>query len=90
MLKAKNFSQLKKELKTLEGKGIFKLTRINTTKDGEFLRVLHQVKTNDLVFWDGQQLTHLRIDSAKEIEFIENGFRIRNVTVELLQIKEVA
>lgn len=88
MLQAKNFNQLKKELKPLEGKAIFKLTRINTSKDGEFLRVLHQVKTNDLVFWDGKQLTHLNISSAKEIEFIENGFRIRNVTLELLEIKE--
>jgi len=88
MLQSKNFNQLKKELKPLEGKAIFKLTRTNSMRDGEFLRVLHQIKTNDLVFWDGTQLTHLNISSAKEVEFIENGFRIRNVTLELIEIKE--
>lgn len=87
MLQAKNFNQLKKELKEIEGKAIFKLTRINTMKDGEFLRVLHKVKTNDLIFWDGERLTHLNINSAKDIEFIENGFKIRNVTAELVEVK---
>jgi hypothetical protein len=86
-LSATNFNQLKRELKALEGKAIFKLTRINSLRDGEFLRILHKVKTNDIVFWDGEQLTHLNIESAKDIEFIENGFRIRNVTLELLEIK---
>jgi hypothetical protein len=87
MLQAKNFNQLKKELKPLEGKVIFKLTRTNSMRDGEFLRVLHQVKTNELVFFDGEQLTHLNINSAKELEFIENGFKVRNVTLELLEVK---
>lgn len=87
MLQAKNYSQLKKELKPLEGKAIFKLTRTNSMRDGEFLRVLHQVKTNDLVFYDGEQLTHLNINSAKEIEFMENGFKVRNVTLELMEVK---
>lgn len=90
MLKAKNLSQLKKELKEIEGRAIFKLTRTNSMRDGEFLRVLHKVKTNDIVFWDGQQLTHLNINSAKDVEFIENGFRVRNVTVELIKINEAA
>ena len=87
MLQAKNYSQLKKELKPLEGKAIFKLTRTNSMRDGEFLRVLHQVKMNDLVFYDGEQLTHLNINSAKEIEFMENGFKVRNVTLELMEVK---
>lgn len=87
MLQAKNFNQLKKELKEIEGKAIFKLTRSNSLKDGEFLRVLHKVKANDIVFWDGEQLTHLNIGSAKDIEFINNGFKVKNVTIELMEVK---
>lgn len=87
MLQAKNFNQLKKELKPLEGKAVFKLTRTNSMRDGEFLRILHQVKTKELVFYDGEQLTHLNIDSVKDVEFIENGFRVKNVTLELLEVK---
>jgi len=87
MLQAKNYNQLKKELKEIEGKAIFKLTRTNSMRDGEFLRVLHKVKTNDIEFWDGQQITHLNISSAKDIEFINNGFKIRNVTLELMEVK---
>lgn len=88
LLQAKNFNQLKKELKLLEGRAIFKLTRVNSLKDGEFLRILHKVRPNEIVFYDGEQLTSLDIKTAKEIEFIENGcFRIKNVTLELLEVK---
>ena len=83
---AQNFNQLKKELKPLEGKAIFKLTRTNSMKDGEFLRILHKVKQNEIIFYDGTQLTHLEIKSAKDIEMIENGFRVLNCKYELDKI----
>jgi hypothetical protein len=87
MLKAKNFNQLKKELKLIEGKAIFKLTRTESLENGEFLRVLHKVKTDSIVFWDGKQLTYLNIKHKKDIEFIENGFKYQNVTLELMEVK---
>lgn len=86
-LQATNFSQLKKELKPLEGKAIFKLTRINSMNDGTFARILHQVKPNELVFFDGRQLTHLEIKSVSDIEFMANGFKVKNCTFELMQVK---
>lgn len=89
MLKAKNFNQLKKELKPLEGKAIFKLTRINSMNDGKFLRVLHKIKNNDIIFYDGNRLTHLQFKSAKEFIFFDNGFKLANCTYELTDIMEV-
>jgi hypothetical protein len=74
-----------KQLKTLEGKALFKLTRINSANDGEFTRILHKVRQKDIVFWDGNQLTYL---PRQGIEFFENGFKVQNCTFELLKIME--
>ena len=86
---AKNLNQLRKELKPLEGKAMFTLTRTNSMNDGVFNRVLHQVKQNELVFFDGQQLTYLPV-SAKEIEFLPDGFKIKNCTYQLNRIMNAA
>lgn len=85
-LQSKNVTQLKKELKPYEGKMILKLTRINSLKDGEFIKILHKVKSNELVFWDGEQLNYLEIN--KDIEIMNNGFRFKNCTYEILDIKQ--
>lgn len=85
-IKAKNLTQLKKELKEIEGKAILKLIRINSFNDGEFLRVLHKVRTNDLVFWDGQQECHLGYPKAKDVIINNNGFTIGNCTYKIVNI----
>lgn len=46
-----NWDTLKRNLKPLQGKAIFILKRENSLNDGEFLRVLHQVKPHELVFF---------------------------------------
>jgi hypothetical protein len=74
-----------KQLKALEGKALFKLTRINSMNDGIFTRILHKIRQNDIVFWDGKQLTYL---PKQGIEFFENGFKVQNCTFELLEVKE--
>ena len=88
MLTATNYNQLKKELKPLEGKAIFKLTRSNSMNDGEFFRVLHAIKQNEIVFYDGKQLTYLPIKSVKDIEINDNGFNVGNCKFELIEIKQ--
>lgn len=88
MLTATNFNQLRKELKPLEGKAIFKLVRTNSMKDGEFLRVLHKVKQKEFEFFDGEQITHLQINKANDIEFIPNGFKVLNCTYKLLKVMQ--
>jgi hypothetical protein len=74
-----------KQLKALEGKALFQLTRINSMNDGTFQRILHKVRQRDIVFWDGKQLTYL---PKQGIEFFENGFKVQNCVFELLTIFE--
>lgn len=87
MLKAKNLNQLKKELKEIEGKAIFKLIRINSMNDGEFFRVLHKIKNDKIIFWTGEEESSLYFPPAKEIQFINNGFIVGNCTYELLKVR---
>lgn len=87
-IKAQNLTQLKKELKELEGKAILKLTRVNSWNDGEFLRILHKVKSDKIVFWDGQQECALQYPKAKDIIINNNGFIIGNCTYELIEVKQ--
>lgn len=58
--------------------------------DGRFLRVLHQVKTHELVFFDGKQTSSLTIteDMEKHLQFFENGFSFLNCIYTLKQIME--
>ena len=44
MLNATNWKELKKQLRQIQGKAIFKLERVDSMNDGTFYRVLHQVK----------------------------------------------
>lgn len=74
-----------KQLKAIEGKALFQLTRTNSFNDGIFQRVLHKVRQKDIVFWDGKQLTYL---PKAGIEFSENGFKVQNCVFELLTIFE--
>ena len=82
MLNATNWRELKKQLRQIQGKAVFKLERVNSMNDGTFYRVLHQVKPHELVFFDGKQPVYLQVDKETEnnIEFIENGFKIGNCT----------
>lgn len=90
ILDAKTWKELKKQLRKIQGKAVFELTRINSLNDGQFLRVLHQVKPHELVFFDGKQLTYLDIDTDAEqsINFFENGFAFKNCTYILKTIME--
>lgn len=45
MLNATNWKELKKQLRQIQGKAIFKLERVDSMNDGTFYRVLHQVKS---------------------------------------------
>jgi len=88
MLNVKNLNQLKNKLKEIEGKAIFKLTRVSSLNDGEFLRILHKVRQKDIIFYDGEKEWHLEFPKANELTLIDNGFIIKNCTYELLQVKE--
>lgn len=90
MLNAKNWKELKKQLRPLQGKAIFELERHNSLSDGVFLRVLHQVKPHELVFFDGKEKVYLSIseDSEQKMDFFENGFSIMNCRYTLKQIME--
>jgi len=91
ILNATNWEELKKQLRQLQGRAIFKLERINSMDDGTFYRVLHQVKPHGLVFFDGRQSVYLQVDVRTEnkIEYFENGFMIGNCTYILEKIMEV-
>lgn len=91
MLNATNWKELKKQLRQIQGKAVFKLERVNSMNDGTFYRVLHQVKPHELVFFDGKQPVYLQVDirTESEIEYFENGFRIANCTYALDRIMEV-
>ena len=82
------WKELKKQLRPLQGKAIFELERCNSMNDGKFLRVLHQVKPHELVFFDGTHTTSLGIPQEKEssVELIENGFNYLNCKFTLLQV----
>jgi len=86
MINAKNFKELKKQLRQIQGKSIFKLTRTESMNDGEFIRVLYKVNAHDIVFWDGKQSVYLDILNENDIEYFNNGFKIKNCTYELVQI----
>lgn len=90
MLNAKSWKKLKRQLKPLQGKAIFELERTNSMNDGKFLRVLHQVKPHELIFFDGKEKTYLSIseDMEQKMEFFENGFSFLNCTYTLLQVVE--
>lgn len=85
MINATNWKELKKQLRSIKGKAIFKLERVNSMNDGTFYRVLHQVKPHELVFFDGKQKVYLLVDANTEntIKYFKNGFKIGNCTYTL-------
>jgi len=83
---AKNLNQLRKELKPLEGKAILKITRTDSLNNGTFDRVLHKVRQNDLILFTGKELSYLEFGKASDIEFLSDGFKIRNCTIQLDKI----
>ena len=89
-INASNFKELKKQLRQLQGKAIFELIRINSLKDGKFLRILHKVNAHDIIFWDGERQVTLDItkDQENNIIYFENGFKILNCTYKLINIME--
>lgn len=90
MLNATNWKELKKQLRPLQGKAIFKLERHNSLNDGMFLRVLHQVKPYELVFFDGKQKVYLSVteEEGQKMEFFENGFSVMNCKYTLVKVME--
>jgi hypothetical protein len=90
VINTNNFKELKKQLRALQGKAIFELTRINSMKDGKFSRVLHKVNAHDIIFFDGTQTTTLSITEQNEsnIQYFDNGFTIANCTYKLISIME--
>lgn len=89
-INATSWKKLKKQLRPLQGKAIFELERTNSMNDGKFLRVLHQVKPHELVFFDGKGKTYLSVseDAEQDIGFFENGFSVLNCKYTLLRIME--
>ena len=89
-INATSWKELKKQLRPLQGKAIFELKRTNSMNDGKFLRVLHQVKPHELVFFDGKEKVYLTIseDTEQEMKFFENGFSVLNCTYALKQVME--
>lgn len=90
-INATSWKALKKQLRPLQGKAIFELERTNSMNDGKFLRVLHQVKPHELVFFDGKEKVYLTISETVEqkMRFFENGFSYLNCTYTLKQVMEV-
>lgn len=90
LINASNFKELKKQLRQLQGKAIFELTRTNSMNDGTFVRVLHKVNAHNIIFFDGKQTTTLDIPQDKEnvIQYFENGFTVLNCTYKLIDIME--
>lgn len=85
-----SWTTLKKSLRPLQGKAIFLLKRKNSLNDGNFLRVLHQVKPHELIFFDGGQKSYLTIrkEDESKIEIIENGFKYLNCEYTVLKVME--
>jgi 2-C-methyl-D-erythritol 4-phosphate cytidylyltransferase len=90
LINASNFKELKKQLRQLQGKAIFELTRTNSIKDGKFNRVLYKVNAHDIIFFDGVQTTILNIPEHNEniIQYFENGFTVANCAYELITLME--
>lgn len=90
MISARSWEELKKQLRPLQGKAIFELERHSSLNDGKFLRVLHQVKAHEIVFYDGKQTSTLAIteDMKKNLHFLGDGFSFLNCKYTLLQIME--
>jgi len=90
MLNAKNWKELKKQLKPLQGKAIFELERHNSLNNGVFLRVLHQVKSHELVFFDGKRKVYLSVEPETEqnMKFFDNGFSVMNCKYTLVNVME--
>ncbi len=90
VINATSWAELKRQLRPLEKKSIFILHRINSFRDGDFHRVLHEVCPHELIFFDGEQLVHLEVPGPEEneLEFFENGFRYKNCTYTLEKIME--
>lgn len=90
LINATNFKELKKQLRQLQGKAIFELTRINSMNDGTFTRVLHKVNAHDIVFFDGTQTATLNISEQNEgcIKYFENGFTFMNCSYKLVRVME--
>lgn len=89
-INAASWKELKKQLKPLQGKAIFELERASSMNDGKFLRVLHQVKPHELVFFDGKKKVYLSVseDTEQKIGFFKNGFSVLNCKYTLLQVME--
>jgi len=89
-INATTWKELKKQLKQIQGKAIFELERENSMNDGKFLRVLHQVKPHELIFFDGKQTSTLTIaeNMEKQLRFFENGFSFLNCTYTLKEVME--
>lgn len=85
-----NWEILKKKLRPLQGKAILELERSKSLNDGKFLRVLHQVKPHELIFFDGKQKSYLTIEKEDEgkIEILENGFKYLNCKYTFLKVME--
>ena len=84
MINAKSWKELKRQLRPLQGKAVFELERHNSMNDGTFLRVLHQVKPRELVFYD----LSVTEETEQEMNFFENGFSTTNCKYTLVQIME--
>ena len=90
IINATDWEALKKQLRPLERKAVFKMTRVHSFHDGVFHRILHEVQPHTLVFWDGEQLVYLEVPEEDEdkLQFFENGFRFANCTYELEKVME--
>jgi hypothetical protein len=90
LINASNFKELKKQLRIIQGKAYFQLTRINSMNDGTFDRILHKVNAHDIVFFDGSQTSTLYIPEQNEntIQYFKNGFTVANCTYKLITVME--
>ena len=90
IIDATDWKELKKQLRTLEGKAVFRMKRVNSFHNGIFHRILHEVQPHNLVFWYVEQMVHLDVPEKEEhkLTFFENGFRFANCTYELEGIVE--
>ncbi len=71
-------------------KAIFELERHNSLNNGVFLRVLHQVKSHELVFFDGKRKVYLSVEPETEqnMKFFDNGFSVMNCKYTLINVME--
>ena len=90
IINATDWKELKKQLRPLEQKATFQMTRVNSFHDGIFHRILHEVQPHTLVFWDGEQLVYLEVPVEEEdkLQFFKNGFRFANCMYELEKVME--